>query len=703
MKNRRRSTAIGLMAIAATFLGIVLSALFTVPFAQVVFADPEPITSSPNGLLQPAPTLPVGYYDYFGQLIPPNEARTLVVQANLNPDDPVSYQRIGAVEITPQLLQQGKDIFFNRDVGDMFGLQRVFGFQQGVNRLLPEYILAVLRQGVKPTTNLKLFSLRKLELGDRAYYPGNVINTGFDLKRHGFRIRTVGDIVQSFLPIGLKLSGDITCALCHAALSPRGQVWDGVPNGDLNVPLLIALAPNSAAGFSRLNFDPLAPEFQGNGKTILDSNNQRVELPDPDKLEWAFDAAVLDVPQGNFESSPDRINNSTQIPSVFTLGSGPSSFDGGFAVGPFGGLSAINNAVHSSEINLLAAAQNSAATLGIDPEVFLGVLLQNAADPTIRLPKGEPVKPSVWLRQVAPELTQAELEDQIPAPGTGTYPLLRPNLFTNNGLIFTPDTGKSSDIASGPFLFANNAMAAWQHSLVPPPNRSPDNKQALQSGSIERGARIFDQANCATCHVAPFFTDNKIYPLREIGTNPARARSRIGIEKFLVPPKLYTFNTPVPPPADAEVLGIPTEGITPTPTSLPPGILPDGGYKTLSLRGIYLSAPYLHDGGVAVGPDALAFGEDGAFQVVAANQLGLSGTLARGQLPDARNSLYALVDRTLRAQVIAANKADPALVSSNLDGTGHEFYVDAAAGYSPQQQQDLVNFMLSLDDNPGQL
>src|SRR5262249_56795144 len=109
----------------------------------------------------------------------------------------------------------------------------------------------------------------------------------------------------------------------------------------------------------------------------------------------------------------DGINDTTKIPSVFTFQTGPYLADGIFGVGPFRGLSAITNAVHSSEVNILAAAQLSEATLGIDPEVYLGVALQNAADPTIRLPEGAPVRPSEWLRKVAPEF--AELEDQVDA------------------------------------------------------------------------------------------------------------------------------------------------------------------------------------------------------------------------------------------------------------------------------------------------
>jgi cytochrome c5 len=564
----------------------------------------------------------------------------------------------------------------------------VFGFGQGVTKVFPELAVAILKQGGRPTSNLKITLQKNITLGSQTFPKGTVVSTGLDIARGGI------------LPIGLKVSGDITCALCHVALSPKGDQLKGVPNGDLGVALLIALAPNSAAGFARLNFNPLDPRFQGNGKTIIDSAGNLVKLPDPQIFERSFDDAVLAVPYGHFESSPDGINNTTQIPPVFTFKSGPYAADGQFAVGPFGGLSAINNGVHSSEINLLAAAQRSAETIGVDREVYLGTVLQNAADPKLRLPAGSPVKPSEWLRQVAPNLSQAELEDQVAAPGLGSYPNLKLSLFTYNGLVFSPNTAKF-DIASGRFLFAANAMSAWQNSLVPPPNQTLQNQQALQSGSVDRGAQIFEQAQCVTCHRSPFFTDNLIHPIAEIKSNPARGESRLAQNALLVPPKIYTLNTPVPIPANAEVIDVPTEGVSDSPTTLPKGLLPDGGYKTPSLRGLYLTAPYLHDGGAAVRKGALQVGADGSFGIVDPRGLGLSGTLSQAIPADPADSLRALLDRALRTQVIAVNRLNPALQLSNLDGTGHEFYVDATTGFSSSQQNDLVNFLLALDDNPG--
>jgi hypothetical protein len=670
----------------SVFLSIsVILALLLVPWRQQQHQAQSIYTA--ESVLQPAPVQPVGYYDAFGELLTPEQALQLVVKNGLDAGDPNSYLKLGLVHITPELIARGRAIFLERNIGDDFGLQKVFGFTAGFARIVPEVLAAIRNLHGKPTTNLKLVLLSDLTIGSRTFARGTTLDTGLDVE------------AGAALPLGLRLNGSPTCAVCHVTLDSDGNRLIGAANSDIHAPLIIALAPNTASAFARLNLNPLDPVYAGQ-KQILDSNGQLVTLPDPSKFESAFDDAVMDVPAGHFESSPDGINNTTKIPNVFTFGIGPYLFDGIFGVGPFGGLSAITNAVHSSEVNLLAAAQLSQPLIGIDPEVYLGIALQNAADARIRLPQGPPVRPSQWLRQVAPNPFEAELEDQVAAPGAGTYPNLSPGLLTLNGLVFSPNTS-TLDLATGPFMFAVDAMAAFQNSLVPPANRSQANRKALASGSVNRGAIVFQQAGCTTCHAGSFYTDNRIHTVGEIGSNPARARSHLGLNGLLVPPAIYSLDTPVPPPPGATVLNLPTSHFTPTPTSLPAGLLPDGGYRTTPLRGLYLSAPYMHDGGVAVRDGSLKVNSDGSFAVVDPKGLGLSGTLTIGINADAESSLRALLDRTLRLQVTTANFSVPGLVRSNLDGTGHPFYVDPAAGFSYAQQADLVNFLMALDDDPA--
>ncbi|HUN80643.1 MAG TPA: hypothetical protein VMV81_03960, partial [Phycisphaerae bacterium] len=83
------STAILTLALA----GCDTIATLTTPIP----ACDDPVICS---LLSPAPTLPVGSYDYFGSLKTPDEARALVTAAALDPALPESYLRIGLIEIT---------------------------------------------------------------------------------------------------------------------------------------------------------------------------------------------------------------------------------------------------------------------------------------------------------------------------------------------------------------------------------------------------------------------------------------------------------------------------------------------------------------------------------------------------------------------------------------------------------------------------
>jgi hypothetical protein len=140
----------------------------------------------------------------------------------------------------------------------------------------------------------------------------------------------------------------------------------------------------------------------------------------------------------------------------------------------------------------------------------------------------------------------------------------------------------------------------------------------------------------------------------------------------------------VPIPPDTPPLAVPTAQLDPHQTQLAfaYGGTP-GGYKVPSLVGMYWSAPYLHDGGVAVGTDAQT-------------QLGIPGTLHRGILPDPVNSLRALIDRTLRQRVIAANAAAPSLQAMHVQGTGHAFWVDAGSGFTPADQEALIQYVFAL-------
>ena len=72
------------------------------------------------------------------------------------------------------------------------------------------------------------------------------------------------------------------------------------------------------------------------------------------------------------------------------------------------------------------------------------------------------------------------------------------------------------------------------------------------------------------------------------------------------------------------------------------------------------------------------------------------GTPLQGIPPDPVNSLRALIDRALRQRVITANAAAPSLRAMHVQGTGHEFWVDAATGFTPADQEALIQYVFSL-------
>src|SRR5262245_42085117 len=89
---------------------------------------PIPACTDPQicELLAPAPTLLVGLYDYFGVLKSPEEAREIVLAQGLDPNVPLNFARIGLIEITEQLIAEGRDKFLNQPLGDPTTVGQIF-------------------------------------------------------------------------------------------------------------------------------------------------------------------------------------------------------------------------------------------------------------------------------------------------------------------------------------------------------------------------------------------------------------------------------------------------------------------------------------------------------------------------------------------------------------------------------------------------
>lgn len=659
---------------------------------------PIPTSSDPaiQTLVAPAPKLPIGSYDYFGQFKSAEQARQMVIDAGLDPSAKWNFSRIGLIEITEQLIADGKHRFFNQALGDPSSVGQIFATTNnfgvpdlstlgpvdpavdptGLRAFRRSFFLTLLFRPRFAETNLKIRLDSNLLLGHTVFPAGSEIATGLDIP--------VGETV----PIGIQ-GGSISCAACHASVDPTtGAMVTGAPNTDLNIGFFLALSNNTTSSFLRFNksqIDPLDGRFPLTGRRIFDSNGNVIQLPDPAAFEAAIDDIVLTIPLGGFESVADGTTAETKIPDSFVFGEGGMGWDGGFQIGPFGGVAALSSAVHALEVNFLGPANLSKLVANLDPEVYLGIVLQNAGDPKIRLP--DDVKPSDWLKQAAPS---AERSSLVELPG---YP--SPSLFSLNGLAFSPP--------DEPFLYSAIALSAFQASLTVPPNKSIENRWNLRNGAVLRGADVFRAANCNSCHAAPFFTNNRVVPNTEIKASPRRAKARQLFDGLFVNATLPSFDQMVPLPAVPNLLTLPPDPGAANNLLLPPGLdNPDGGYKVIGLLGTYLKAPYLHDGGVAATLDAIRTNSDGTYTLLRPAEIGIPGTTRAGRRIHPANSLRVLLDRELRAICLLNNATDPTLVINGVEGTGHEFFVDPTTGFNYGQQTDLIAYLLSLDDNPGQ-
>jgi hypothetical protein len=567
----------------------------------------------------------------------------------------------GAVAITDALLTLGRTAFYRETFGNEVFLSEIMGILDGP--LTPWRLAKALwKLGGRGTTNLQIPLDEDVTIGGTTFPQGTVLNTGLDV------------VPGSYLPLGLKvklkggrLVAGITCALCHATVDPHTmQVVEGGMNTDFNGGLVLALATNSAAYLGHTSVAALDAYTTDPQRTVTRTDGASARLPNPQALEDAVDASLLQWPPGTFDATTDLVGNPSKINNTFTLGHHPYAWTGIFAAGPFQGLAAITSHVHAIGSDGLSQAASSAFLMDLDPEVYLGTLLQNAARPRYRYDPMRGQTPSAFFAQVDP------------TPGApGVNQIVRLPTFPHTSLM--SEVGLAGSTPGYRFMEQNNALAAFQNTLLPPPAPLPTTPEA-----VTRGRAVFAQAGCAGCHAGAEATNHRIIPVPEIGTDPSRAQALRTTEPHYVPPSLYGFDTPVPIPPGTPPLAVPTAALDPHQLQLAfaYGGTP-GGYKVPSLVGVYWSAPYLHDGGVAVGADAQT-------------QLGIPGTLHRGIRPDPVNSLRALLDRALRQQVIAANATAPSLQAMHVQGTGHAFWVDAEAGFTLADQNALIQYVFSL-------
>lgn len=652
---------------------VLLSLIIFIGFLayQIEFAFPATpnINNTYTPLTQSAPQ-EIGSYDVLGYAIDKDEAaeklQTDEGREQLSPQN-------GAVAVTENLLKRGRDAFYSETFGDEIFQTEVVGALDGPINLVT-MTKAIARLRGQHTTNLQIPLDEDVTIGGRTFKAGTLLNTGLDVPAH------------SLLPLGMRASiakgkaqVGITCALCHATVdSKNGRVLEGAPNNDLDSGLLLAFATNSAALFRQTGVNPT--KIHSGEHTYINAKGREARLPDAKALENAVDADLLTWPPGSFDSTGSLQNNPSQNPSSYTYDAWPYGWSGFSSVGWFHGLTTLNNNVHATNSDPTTGADSSLPLLGIDKETYLGVIFQNAADKRFRLPNG--ARPSEFFQKIDPTPGEPGMNRTIRMPG---YP--RGSIFMLDGLMAsTPGMAVAEQL---------NGMSAWQNTLAPPPNQASSDTETLK-----HGADVFNRAGCVSCHSGRYFTNHDVIPQKEIGTQASRAKALAAFPRIFAPPQTYPNSVSVPVPLDPPVLSVPTD-ITPKrvqEVAYAKGH-PAGGYKVPSLIGLNVSAPYLHDGGVAAGTEALKQDKKG-YSAANSNQLGMAGTLLQGIQPDPSASLRVLLDRNLRKPAIAANQANSDLQRANVEGNGHNYWVDQKAGFTTQDQTDLIQFLLSLDDDP---
>jgi hypothetical protein len=597
-------------------------------------------------------------YDIWGEPVTHAEAQALMqTEEGRRRLDPSA----GAVLIDEDFLRLGREAFYQETFLNEIFASDIAGILDGP--LTPwEFTKAILRLRGEPTTNLRVALAETVTVGGQRFEKGTLIDTGLHVPR------------GALAPLGMKMrieggriKAGVTCALCHAAVDPgSGDVIEGAPNFDLNIGVLMALAPNSAAYISNAALPP-RELWEGEGIPVPIGDGEKGEIPPPHILEDHVDRIFLRWPPGTFDSTADLVANPSQNPDSFTWGDHPFGWTGFASIGPFRGLSTLNNNVHALNSDGLSHVELTEELFGFSKELHYAMTLQNSALARYRWDYRDGVLPSVFFALVNPTPRAVGTNAMVPTP---TFP--RGSLVSPDGMLVSRE---------GYSVWEHiNAISAFQNTLVPPP---PPLETDLESLTL--GGEIFERAGCANCHSGPTYTNNRVIPVAELGVSPSRAQGNANsFPGMAFPPQIWSWNTPVPLPENPLVLEVPVtvpeEDILLAHAADP---AESGGYKVKGLLGLYWSPPYLHDSSIAVGKDP-------------ESELGLPGTLLNRVRPDPVNSLRALIDRNLRNRLIRLYEMDQDLRDVKVTGKGHEFWVDKENGFSAEEQEALILYLLTL-------
>ncbi|GAE07657.1 hypothetical protein JCM10914_3897 [Paenibacillus sp. JCM 10914] len=337
--------------------------------------------------------------------------KTLTVPGGMQPLNARLQPANGAVEVTDDMLKLGRRTLYEETFGNEIFLSDVLGIASGPLKI-SNIMEAIVRLEGKGTDNLRVELDHDVTVGGRLFHKGEIIDTGLDVAK------------GAYAPIGMTVKYaegrakiGIGCMACHATVNREsGMVVEGAPNTDLNLGLIMALATNSAAYFTHTDVTKLVDYIQDENRSVTNSQGSAEALPDPKLLEDAVDRNLLKWAPGNFDTTVDLVSDITQIPDMFTKGGHPYSWSGFAAVGPFKGLSTFSNNVHAQNTDTLSQMDISDKLWGIDREIYLGTILQNAANPKFRYDPNSGIKPTDFFKLLDPNPDTPGTNEVIKVP-----------------------------------------------------------------------------------------------------------------------------------------------------------------------------------------------------------------------------------------------------------------------------------------------
>ena len=560
-----------------------------------------------------------------------------------------------------------------------------------------------------------------------------------------------------------------------------------IGNQDLHLGWLFALSANPLLTFSVFSA-PLAHDTAGAALAWVDwLRDNYARAPEATVREVV--RGMLVQPRGFADVSPNALHDAEQLPTLLTRGNWPSNYDG-VLVNPADRNSSIWTAALELSIVVGLAADRAAkqqAVLYWEPvspfrdlpaaqlaDMMVSFSPAVRADPRQRQPL---IADILGTADGVPGMLRTDAVVVMEGPG-GTIPpeILNHQQNVLHKRVREPEDYGGDAVARGPLMALGGVrirtppemlaevdatalaarypglnldeLASDAVSLMLDANQSPPNLSPLLARAaplIERGYAIFRASGCAGCHRGSLLADNLIHPNSlqraqaqglpnapstagwrrtervakfgpAIGSAPTRAESTRTVRLYVAPS--YDPRTGKALSAGSPAIGLLGERVV--------------GYKTMQLRYLWGSAPYLHDGGVGVclQPTAAPAGDD--LQALLRRPArdkwyGMGRVLAQRERDpervlraDAALSLQALLLQSERARVIEANaqlvfpaprgvagptafdEPIPEKLSMNqlgVYGTGHEFWVDDEPGGNTITP--LIAFLLALDDDPG--